>query len=167
MPGIKEVFLKYIKDKKYKGIIIMAAAGLLLVALSYSAPPKKEEIKETYFTFDAEEIRIKKEKELAGFLNKIDGISDCRVMIAYKDSGTAMYGFNVKNGDKTNEKEMVIRKENGKEYPVTEKISLPEIKGVTVICEGRKDMEAKVSRAVSAALGTDIHNVEVIINERN
>ena len=92
-------------------------------------------------------------------------------MISYKNSGSVTYSFNsaVSEGgdDKKKENEMVIRKENGNEYPVTEKISLPEIDGVSVICEGRKGMEITLSKAVSSASGADIHNVEVIINERN
>ncbi len=171
MPRIKEIISKYLKDKKYKGIIIMAMAGILLIAFSSVMPEKEEKKIKPETNFSIETVRKQKEKELAEFLNKIDGVSSCRVMISYKDSGTTLYSFNSisEEGeeDKRKENEMVIRKENGNEYPITEKISLPNIKGVTVICEGKKGMESKLSRAVSAAAGADIHSVEVIINERN
>ncbi len=171
MPRIKEIISKYFKDKKYKGIIIMAMAGILLIAFS-SVMPEKEEKKVKHETnLSIETVRKQKEKELAEFLEKIDGVSSCRVMISYKDSGTTAYSFNSISEEgkeeKRKENEMVIRKENGNEYPIAEKITLPQIKGVTVICEGEKGMEVKLSRAVSAAAGADIHSVEVIINERN
>lgn len=171
MPGIKELVSKYLKNKKYKGIIIMAVAGISLIALSSVLPAKKIQDVQSETTFDIEVLRKEKEKEVADFLRRIDGVNSCRVMISYKDSGTASYSFNSVTSeggeDRRAENEMVIRKQDGNEYPVTEKISVPAIKGVTVICEGKRGMEVKLSRAVSAAVGADIHSVEVIINERN
>ena len=171
MPRIKEIISKYLNDKKYKGIIIMAMAGILLIAFSSFMPEKKEKSQKPEINFSIETIRNKKEKELEEFLEKIDGVSSLSVMISYKDSGTTAYSFNSVSEEgeeeRKKENEMVIRKENGNEYPITERITLPEIKGITVICEGKKGMEAKLSRAVSAAAGADIHSVEVIINERN
>ena len=171
MPRIKEVFLKYFKDKRYKAIIILALAGIFLISLSSFLPEDKAETKNYEAAFDIEKFRKDKEKELENFIGKIDGISSCRVMISYKDSGSTTYSFNsMTSSDKEEQKretEMVIRRTDGNEYPVTEKITGPEINGVTVIANGRKGLEIKVAKAVSAGLGADIHNVEVIINERN
>jgi len=36
-----------------------------------------------------------------------------------------------------------------------------------MILISKKGMEIKLAKAVSAAIGAEIHNVEVIINERN
>ena len=67
MPMIKEILSGYF-NKKYKGIVIMAAAGILLVAFSSLYTDKKPEIKENYVITDVESLRKKKEKELEEFL---------------------------------------------------------------------------------------------------
>lgn len=171
MPRITETIKKYIKDKKYKNIIILGIAGLLLISLSALFPKegKTDTIKES--DFDIENYRKLKEKELKSFILKIDGVLDCSVMISYKDKGTTLFSFNsvtsLEKEEEKKESEMVIRRENGDEYPVTERITLPEIAGITVIADAKKGMEIKLAKAVSAAIGAEIHNVEVIINERN
>ena len=170
MPRIKELFLKYIKDKKYTGIIILCLLGIFLIAFSgsYSYEKPKEKI-EPHFEYES--IRKIKEKELEAFIEKIDGISSCRVMISYKDSGSVSYSYNsiteTKDEQERKESEIVIRRTDGNEYPVTEKTTAPEINGVSVIANGKKGLEIKIAKAVSAGLGADIHNVEVIINERD
>ena len=118
-----------------------------------------------------EAYRKEKESEVKKFIENIDGISSCKVMISYKDSGSTLYSYNssavLEREESKKENQIVLRKEEGNEYPVAEKIITPEAAGVTVICNGKKGLEITVARAVSAGLGIEIHNVEVIINERN
>lgn len=171
MLRIKEIFSKYAGDKKYQGIFVLALAGIFLICFSSLFTEKEAEKPEINAALDIEEFRKKKEKELEEFIERIDGVSSCRVMISYKDSGTTLYSFNSissqENEGERKENEMVIRREDGNEYPITEKTNVPEIRGITVIADGNKGMEVKLARAVSGAAGADIHNVEVIINERN
>lgn len=166
MPRIADIFIKYTKDKKIRNIFLPAVIGILLVAISFM-PSDKQNEKENPEAFSIEEYRKEKEKELKSFITKIDGIEKCSVMISYRDSGTTVFSYNRKTTDEKEEAEIAMLRENGDEHPVTEKISLPEISGITVIADGKKGMEIMLARAVSAAVGTGIHNVEVIINERN
>lgn len=164
MPRITDIFLKYLKDKNMKSVLILALAGIFLISLSFFP---KESSKKEKTDFSIEEYRIKKEKELENFILKIDGVKKCEVMISFKDKGTTSFSYNKSTSEEKDENEMVVVRSSGDEIPVTEKVTLPEISGITVISDAVKGMETTLSRAVAAAAGTGIHNVEVIINERN
>ena len=170
MPRIADIFKKYLKDKKARSVFLPAVIGILLVTLSFFPMGKVSE-KEEKEGFSIEKYRKEKEKELKNFICGIDGVEKCSVMISYKDSGTTLFSYNRSSADEKDEKreesEIAVVRKNGEEYPVTERVSLPEIAGITVIADAKKGMEVMLSEAVSTAVGTEIHNVEVIINERN
>ena len=171
MPRIKEFIEKYLKNKKYSLVFILLAAGLLLVFFSSVKPHEKTAVVKEDVKIDMEKLRRDTEKELSDFLLCADGIDFCRVMISYKDKGTTVYSENsITSSEKEESKKessVVLRREGGNEFPLEERYIAPEIKGVTVIVRGGFLSEEKIAKAVSRAIGVEIHNVEVIINERN
>lgn len=156
--------------KKYgRKPFILAGAGVLLLLIGSLAPPSGGAEKKPGKEINMEEVRRKKEDELEKFLVKIDGISEADVMIAYRDSGSKSYTKNSRNSSAASgsaaDLQVVMKRSGGEETPVEERTNMPEIKGVTVIARGDPDISVKTERAVSAALGVEIHKIEVIINE--
>ena len=170
MQRISEI-LKTLAKKANRKILLLAGAGiLLLLAGSFVSPSSGGEKKEEKKEINMEEVRRKKETELEKFLDKIDGVSECSVMIAYRDGGSRKYGKNIKNssaqGGGSFDEQIVMMRSGGEEYPVEEREEMPEIKGVTVIAAGGGEIAPTVARAVKSALGVEIHKIEVIINEK-
>ena len=145
--------------------------GILLVFFSSFKQPKKTAVAPRDEKIDMEKLRRDTEKELCDFLLCADGVDFCRVMISYKDKGTTVYSENsITSSEKEESKKessVVLRREGGNEFALEERYISPEIKGVTVILKGGFLSEEKIAKAVSRAVGVEIHNVEVIINERN
>ena len=170
MQRIKEIYKKLIKKSGRKTVFLAAAGIALLLAGSLTPQPAKQVKTKTGNSPDMEEVRKKTEKELEVFLNKIEGVSDADVMIAYRDSGSVKFGKNIKSnssqGGSAYDSQIVMKRSGGEESPVRERDEMPGIKGVAVIARGRAEIAPTVERAVKSALGVEIHKIEVIMNEK-
>ena len=147
------------KDKRVLFGALIAILGVMLMLI----PVKKDEKEKIQPEFyDVSSLKREEEKRISAFLERIQGVDEAWVMISYKDSGGVVYGYNTSD----ERSEMVIRRENGDEMPVEEKKLFPTVSGVSVIYRGNPGKKITVARAVSSATGAEIHNVEVVVNEK-
>lgn len=147
------------KNKKTAVIAISALLGIVLMLAPAGGGKRKEYEKEIR---DMTAFKTREEKRLSDFLEEIEGVNEASVIIAYRDSGRKVYGFNFSG----NGSEMVIRREGGDELPVEEGELFPGVEGVSVVYTGNPSKKITVARAVSSATGAEIHNVEVVVNEK-
>lgn len=120
------------------------------------------------------------EKDLTNILSKIKGVGKVEVLITYSQSSEiiAMYNETTKqniteendtNGGKrvTQQKDIdktiAYEEENGKKFPVTQKIVLPIVTGAVIIAEGSSDgtIRANITQAAQAATGLPLHKIQV------
>ena len=125
------------------------------------------------------------EKRLEDILSKIKGVGKVSVLITYSQGSevVAMYNETTKqniteendtNGgkrvieQKDVDKTIAYEEENGKKYPVTQKIILPIVTGAVVIAEGASNssIKANITQAIEAATGLAPHKIQVFEFEK-
>ena len=166
--NIKKIIAKYTVNKKMLCYILIFLIGFFLLVI-----PEKNG-KETVNTSieDEADANIMQEKRLEELLETVDGIQKCKVMICFLDNGVKEY-YNDESEDRDEnsiraEKKMVITRDKDMEKPVIKREKSPEIKGVSVVVDCKKrGMEEMIYNITAKALGTDIHKIEVIINDRS
>ncbi|MBE7021004.1 MAG: hypothetical protein E7411_06205 [Ruminococcaceae bacterium] len=164
MYDIKELLLKYTKNRKLIIILLMLILGIILIFI----PSEKHEAKISDSSFDI--IRDGEEKRLVGLLREIDGIKNAKVMISYSDNGSKEYYY-----DENEENEEVRMKKSSKlvalrgnegENPVLIREKAPEINGASIVitCEPGLSEEV-VYKTVSRALGIEVHKIQIVLND--
>ena len=155
-------------DKKTKVILIIGAAGILLILLSEFIPSKKtvsEPAAESVCQYGDDEeaqYKIQTEKELKSILEKIDGVGECDVMVTLEGTTEYIYAENLNeytdtDGEKSSNKhenEVVMIEQDGSKQALVRKIIKPQITGVVIVCEGGGDLKIseRVIKAAKAAL---------------
>lgn len=160
--------LENIRKIKSRYIIAALVAGLVMVILSnsFSDDGKEEKavkkVAETPFDYQYASLQL---KEIIG---GIDGVSDVSVFISYENQGSDKIASvreaqsdNTKTLEKTRE---VMEKDGSKEKPFVREKVFPEVRGVIIAARGikRKNLEEKITDAVSAALGVPVHRVKIL-----
>ena len=160
--------LENIRKIKSSYIIAALVAGLVMVFLSNSFSDVRKEEKpvkteaETTFNYEYASLQL---KEIIG---GIDGVSDVNVFISYENQGSdkiasvkEVQSDSTKSSEKTRE---VTEKDGSKEKPFVKEKVLPEVRGVIIAARGikRKNLEEKITDAVSAVLGVPVHRVKII-----
>lgn len=154
---------------KYKYILLMCAAGILLVMLSglgasNSAADSREWIDAS---FDVTEI----EKTAESIFSQIEGVGKVDVKITVKSGYEAVYAYDTShdctqsdNGiSVSQEKEIVTVSANGQNKPVTIKIKNPEFMGAVIVCEGGDNSKIKLelTQAMKSLTGISADNIVV------
>ncbi len=160
--------LENIKKIKSPYIIAALVAGLIMVILSNSfsdgGKEKKEEKTDTEIPFNYEYASLQLKEIIGG----IDGVSDVNVFVSYENYGSdriasvrEVQSDSAKTSEKTRE---VMEKDGSTEKPFVREKVLPEVRGVIIAARGikRKNLEEKITDAVSAALGVPVHRVKII-----
>ena len=142
-----EIFEKIKSRKSFGIIIIMLAAGLIMIII-YSGwgADKKKETAVVEDGFDFYEYENQLEERLEEKINKITGVSGCDVILLVETSYRYDY-------IKDNAGRYSLKDSGSEERSVTE--SAPTIRGVAVICGGGDDpvVQKNVMDMLSALLG--------------
>ena len=120
------------------------------------------------------------EKNLKNILSKIKGVGEVDVLITYSQSSevVAMYNETTKQNiteendtsggkriieQKDIDKTIAYEEDNGKKYPVTQKVMFPTVTGAVIIAEGSGNsvVRANITQAVEAATGLPPHKIQV------
>ena len=145
-----------IKNKKGTFLIVAGIIlGILLLLTETTSNPHPQNLLTT--TETAEEYVDNLEKKLEELINKINGVSDAKVLITLKSGCEYVYA-----SDSTAENEKHVIVEDGlvcvKEY-------MPTIEGVAVVCTGGNSpaVKAKITELLRSVLG--IYSTRVYITE--
>lgn len=153
-----------------KRVIILAVILLCILIILISNNDKE---KQGENTLDTDEYISSVEARVENIVKTIDGAGECDVMIGLHSSGESIYvKENKKSSDSTadtNKSEsedcvITMSDSDGNEYALVRKELMPEISGVTVVCDGGDDKSVKnnVIIAVSTVLGIGSNKVCVI-----
>jgi len=162
---------EYIRDGiyKYKYILLMCAAGILLVLLSGIGEVKTTSDNENRFDTEYDVTEIEKTAE--SIFSKIEGVGKVDVKITVKSGYEAVYAYDTSQ-DCTNsdggfsasaDKEMVIVSSGGQNKPITVKIKNPEYMGAVIVCEGGDNSKIKLqlTQAMKSLTGISADNIVV------
>ena len=141
-----------------KYLYIIFIIGIIILAFANS---NKETKKETPVK---SEVQLNKEtdleEELSSILENIKGVGAVSVMITYENSGKTGYLYDTTyDGDMKQSQKAVVSAGS----PVVYEQSMPEVKGVLVVCDGGGNTYVKkcIIEAVCALTGVYEHNVGV------
>ena len=162
---------EYIRDGiyKYKYILLMCAAGILLVMLSGIGDSRADtsNIDWQDVKFDAGEI----EKAAESIFSKIEGVGKVDVRITVKSGYESVYAYDISRDCTQSEsgfsasadKEMVTVNSSGQNMPITIKIKHPEYMGAVIVCEGGDDSKIKLelTQAMKSLTGISADNIVV------
>ncbi len=162
---------------KYRFFVFLGIAGILLILLSELSPEKTTDVITEHSTED--EYRKNTEIQITQLLKEIEGAGDVKVMLTVESGRESIYAQqnhiseDIKKDDtqanvhtssqiKKENEIVVISGKNGDEALV-EKIMVPEIKGVAVVCTGGDDISvvSEVTKTVSVVLGIPTNRIYV------
>jgi stage III sporulation protein AG len=162
---------EYIRDGiyKYKYILLMCAAGILLVMLSgvggKAADSKTTDLQD--IRFDAGEI----EKAAESIFSKIEGVGKVDVRITVKSGYESVYAYDVSRDctqsdsafSASSDSEMVTVNTSGRNMPITIKIKHPEYMGAVIVCEGgdNSKIRLELTQAMKSLTGISADNIVV------
>ena len=167
---IKEKFTG--KGKNYYFMLIGLMGIMLLISGGEIISKKENTIQQDIFL---QEYKIKTEKELADFLETIEGVGEVKVIISLESGQENIYAQeekavnNTKKENRTDdyadsstyENEYVIIKNTGEEQALIEKTMQPVVQGVAVSCSGADDISVvlAVTNSVSVVLDVPTHRI--------
>lgn len=174
-----KVLERTLKDPKKRLRVIFAAGvlGIILIFLSEIVPAGEEsEIDpdisgDTISLEQAEQYKSGLEQQLTDLISEIKGVGNVKVMVTV--NGSLEYVYAEKTGvseesDSQGESysknsEITLAAADNDDSPVLKSISMPQIVGACVVCEGADDPLTKemVLNAVSAALGIPTTRISV------
>lgn len=150
--------------KKPKVLAVIGIAGVLLIGLS-SFFPKKSEKSVTSGSINTDEYREKIENDIVKIVSKITGDKSPTVVVTLesgprytyadtRENDTASGGNTGQSSEKSKRSYVTVRDADGSESALVIAESMPEIRGVAVICSGGESDEiaSKITSAVTAAL---------------
>lgn len=160
------------KDKMNYFLLV----GIIGIVLVISGNTGNQPLKNTANSEDyLQEYKLKTEKELAEFLETIEGVGDVEVIISLESGQENIYAQKEKSAsnikkeaqtdyyydNSTYENEYIIVKNTGEEQALIEKIMQPAVQGVAVSCTGADDIlvVSAVTNSVSVVLNIPTHKI--------
>lgn len=129
-------------DKKYRWLILLGLAGVLLVGLSEWLPSRKAEtpVADTgNATLSAAAVEAALEERIGLLLTRVQGVGDCQVMVTLEQGIQQIYAADTAVSTAgSSEQILTVATDNGPVgLPVTQ--VQPVVKGVAVVCTGGGD----------------------------
>ena len=165
--------------------IIILIITVLIINVMWSSNDKKAENKSEDTTKVLAQATSSSEKDdletrLEDILASIDGVGKVKVLIKYSESSSVVPMYNETTSESTtketdgdgankdvketeSKREIVYTDENGKNAPITEKVTMPVIEGAIVTAQGAGNSNIKTSivSAVEAVTGLAVHKIQV------
>lgn len=160
-----------IKSNKTIMLIILALIGILMITAGGMFQKSDEDIEKDVFD---EKVYIEDlEKRIGEMVSSIKGAGESRVVINIISTTESVYvKENKKSYDSSSEKSksetedsvLTMTDSSGNEYALVTKQIMPQIGGVTVVCDGGEDatVKASVINAVCTVLNIGANKVCVI-----
>jgi len=145
---------------------ILLAVGIIFLALSeYSS---NEQVNAGSEDFDATAYTLDLETRLCEIIGRMDGVSDVTVMITLKGGMEYEYAKEISkslDGQNTSSETIFQMQEDtgGKKTPILMTTKTPEIKGVSVVCNGAENIRIrqKIIGLVSSTLNLKENQIYV------
>lgn len=156
-------------DRKIKILVAVGLIGIVLIFASefLNNDVKQSDISSNSGEFDYEQYTASLEEKLEDVISSIDGVGRCKIMITLENSNESVYATDneLKSDENSvNQKdEYVLYETDNGETPVLIKEYLPQVQGVTVICDGgdNRQIQEKIINSVTALFNIPTSRVSV------
>lgn len=155
-------------NRKIKAVVAIGLIGIILIFASeiFTGSDKSAE-NSSNEVFDYEQYTASLENKLEDVISSIDGVGECKIMITLENTNESVYATDneLKSDDNSvNQKDeyVLYETENG-ETPVLIKEYMPQVQGVTVICDGgdNRQIQEKIINSVTALFNISASRVSV------
>ena len=149
-------FLEILKKKK--GIVLLVVGIFLgLFLLLTDTQSSKQALSQEDVGISTDEYVCTLEEKTEELINRINGVTDARVMITLKNSGEQVFAL---DGSESNQKHVIID-----DSLVCVNEYMPEIEGVAVVCNGGDNalVRQKITELLCSLLG--IYSTHIYITE--
>ncbi len=137
---MENIFEKLKKTKGMGFLVIGLITGIIFLTLGSGEESKKEQNAVSTEENDYKtvgEMTEELERRVCELIERMDGVSDVRVMITPENTGETVYAQNGSfSGGSMTEREYVITDVDGDGKPIVIKLIYPKIRGVAVVCRG-------------------------------
>ena len=180
MNDVKEKLSQYLKKIPPKGLIIIGAIGVILIALSSLLPETEKTDKAADCSVSHEEYNEMLELKISEIVRSITGEKNPTVAVTLQTGMQYLYAGDEKNRteqatqsadgklseDNAEESEkgfVIVKDSSGDENAVIVTEYMPEIRGVAVVCEGgnNESLREEIINAVTSALGISSRKIYV------
>lgn len=155
-------------DKKIKVIIAIGLIGIILIFFSELFTNSNENKNyDVESSVNYEDYTASLEEKLEDVISSIDGVGRCKIMITLENTNESVYATDneLKSDENSvNQKdEYVLYQTDEGETPVLIKEYLPQVQGVTVICDGgdNRQIQEKIINSVTALFNIPTSRVSV------
>lgn len=145
--------------KKYRFVLLVLLAGLLLMAI----PEKKETTSVSVETSVSSQETL--EEELAGILSKIQGAGKVEVLLTEYTGSETLYQTDVDQDGSDTRRDTVIITDSGKaETGLVRQVNPPKYLGALIVCQGGDSPSVKlaVMEAVMRVTGLSSNQISVL-----
>ena len=149
-------------------LILLGAAGLLLVLWGYLSPSGGEKevfAEKTENSFKTMEYISDIENKIRSITEKITGSTDVSVIVSTESGTEYVYVSNESAaGDKNTREYITVKNESGRYELVLAKEVYPEIKGISIACPGgdNSKVQKKIIDSVSTAFGISKNRICIV-----
>lgn len=154
-------------DKKMAVMVLVATAGVILIALSsfdFHKKPQEQAEKSIDVTLDVQsltkEYKNELERQLEEILSGVRNAGNVDVMLTIGSTAQIEYACNEDTNQRTDGGEY-SKQLAGSENPIIAKVNSPKVCGALVVCDGGGDPKVKedIYKAVGAVLGLPTSSV--------
>ena len=163
-------------------VAIILSLIMLIIFVDALKKPKdasgaeKVEVEES--SSGGDDYILKLESRLENLLSSINGVNGAEVFIMTETSVKTIYLSDEKNEESGSEgksekvsssTEIVFSKDGSKQVPIVEVVIYPEITGVLIVADTKKDEKTRLMllNAVSVALGVSNSKIEVLLTDNS
>lgn len=153
--------------KKYKYLLVILAAGILLMLLPFgggNSAEKPASAEPSYDSFELESF----ERDLADVLSKMSGVGKTEVVLTLKSTMETVYATDTRtehrDGAQSEQSETVMANAgSGVQSAVVSARVYPRFQGALVVCDGggSASVRLEVTRAVAALTGLSSDRITV------
>lgn len=154
-------------------VVLAGICGMALILLSGILPSDKKgaETAATDATVneDSGETYCRAmELKLAEILEQIDGVGDCQILITADSTAETVYAQNEEQETAEQrtqiQKKYVLLSDSAGERPLIQRVAMPEISGVIVVCDGASGnvIRERVTNAIQAVLNLPANRICVL-----
>ncbi|MDR1116805.1 MAG: stage III sporulation protein AG [Oscillospiraceae bacterium] len=173
---VKNDYLKLIKKyaDKYKYLLIIICAGIILLILPSSSDSKAVSNEESLAGEQYEEYKLGEvEKKISGALREIEGVGKTEVVLTLKSTMETVYQTDSQSNRALSEtsdaldinvQTVTVSAGSGLQKALVVKRIYPEYMGALIVCEGgdRAAVRLEVTNAVSALTGLGSDKITVV-----
>ncbi len=146
------VFEAVKKKKSFAFIIIAAIAGVILMLW----PSESTSGDTVSYSCAGTEYTQRLESSLEQMICMLDGVKNCGVMITLSSSYSYLYASDQKTTQTSDthaaEKTVILRTQDGDEYPIVISEILPKVAGIAVVCTGGSEKTVNDIKYILSAL---------------